>query len=141
MPMVSSVILLLCGILAPGPDQARRVDGRYYSALRCLPDMLREAGYYQVFMGAALVIIDTSTDGPDVRAALAEMTGEARPGEAPSTTPVLVIGPDDALREFDGPGAALAKPAEKRALLESARTLVAGYREGAKRKWSRRSRA
>ena len=92
-------------------------------------------------MGAALVIIDTSTDGPDVRAALAEMTGEARPGEAPSTTPVLVIGPDDALREFDGPGAALAKPAEKRALLESARTLVAGYREGAKRKWSRRSRA
>ncbi len=92
-------------------------------------------------MSAALVIIDTSTDGPDVRAALAKLTGEANSDEAPSTIPVLVIGPDDALLEFDGPGAALAKPAEKRALLESARTLVAGYPNGARRKWSRRSRA
>jgi hypothetical protein len=69
------------------------------------------------------------------------MTGEAGPGGAPSTIPVLVIGPDDALREFDGPGVALAKPAEKRALLESTRTLVAGYQEGPGRRWSRRSRA
>lgn len=96
-------------------------------------------------MAASLVIIDTSAGGPDVRAALEEMSA-ARGGEAPSTIPVLVIGPGDVLDEFDGPGAALPKPAQKRALLESTRTLVesferAGPGEGAKRKWSRRSRA
>ncbi len=97
-------------------------------------------------MGASLVIIDASPGGPDVRAALAEMTGGSGAGDAPSTIPVLVLGADDALGGFDGPGAALPKPAEKRALLESTRTLVesferAGPGEGAKRKWSRRSRA
>ncbi len=87
-------------------------------------------------MAASLVIIDTSAGGPDVRAALGEMSGKE-----PSTIPVLVIGPGDVLDEFDGPGAALPKPTQKRALLESTRTLVDGSREGAKRKWSRRTRA
>ena len=85
-------------------------------------------------MAASLVIIDASAGGPDVRAALDEMSGKE-----PSTIPVLVIGPGDVLDEFDGPGAALPKPAQKRALLESTRTLVEG--SGSGRRWSRRSRA
>ena len=86
------------------------------------------------------MIIDVTSGGPDVRAALVEMSGDTSGktsgGEPPSTIPVLVIGAGEALGEFDGPGTALPKPAEKRALLESTRTLV----EGARRKWSRRTR-
>jgi DNA-binding response OmpR family regulator len=71
-------------------------------------------------IGASLIIIDVKTGGPDVRAALEQLSASA----SPSSIPVLIIGTDDALRDFDGPVRAISKPADKRELLDSTRTLV-----------------
>ena len=79
-------------------------------------------------MGASLIMLDVSRGGPDVRRALEELSS----ADAPSTTPVLTIGGADVLREFDGPCAAVNKPARKRDLLESARTLISAK----PRRWS-----
>ena len=68
----------------------------------------------------SLVIINVTTGGNEARAALEELSS----ADAPSSIPVLVIGDASALGEFDGPGHAIKKPAEKRALLKSTRTLI-----------------
>jgi len=71
-------------------------------------------------MGASLIIMDVSRAGPVARRALDELSSD----DAPSTIPVITIGGADVLREFDGPCATVRKPARKRDLLGSARTLI-----------------
>ena len=80
--------------------------------------------------GVSLIIIDVAAGGAAARAALDELSA---PGD-PSSIPVLVIGDASALGEFDGPGDALKKPAEKRALLRSTRTLIQSRRKA----WSKK---
>ncbi len=84
-------------------------------------------------MDAALIMMDVSAGGPDVRRALEELSS----ADVPSTTPVVTIGGADVLRDFDGPCAAVDKPARKRDLLESARTLISAK----PKTWSQRRNA
>jgi DNA-binding response OmpR family regulator len=84
-------------------------------------------------MDAALIMMDVSADGPDVRRALEELSSTSMP----STTPVVTIGGADVLRDFDGPCVAVDKPARKRDLLESARTLISAK----PKRWSVRKHA
>lgn len=51
-PTISAMTSILCGALPP--RRPRFGEGRAYRSLRCLPDLLREAGYHQIYMGAAL---------------------------------------------------------------------------------------
>jgi DNA-binding NtrC family response regulator len=81
--------------------------------------------------GVALVMMDASAGGPDVRRALEELSSS----DAPSSTPVVTIGGADVLRDFDGPSAAVERPPRKRDLLESARSLITAE----PRRWSRRT--
>ena len=81
-------------------------------------------------MDAALIMMDVSGGGPDVRHALEELSS----ADVPSTTPVVTIGGSDVLRDFDGPCAAVDKPTRKRDLLESARSLISAK----PRRWSQR---
>jgi len=125
--------ILLVGA-APDVAEARRVilEGAGFEvALAREGESVRAAAERT---GAELVIVDTSTGGraerPDVRAALEELSS---PG-SPSSLPVLVIGERSALDGFDGPGEAIDRPAEKRALLEGATRLL----ERGPRAWSRR---
>jgi DNA-binding response OmpR family regulator len=73
-------------------------------------------------LGASLIIIDVTSGAEEARAALEELSTP----DAPSSIPVLVIGDATAFAEFEGPGQAIRKPAQKRALLKSTRTLIQG---------------
>jgi len=84
-------------------------------------------------MEAALIMMDVSGAGPEARRALEELSS----GDAPSTIPVVTIGGADVLRDFDGPCATVGRPARKRDLLGSARTLISSE----PRQWSRRRSA
>ena len=88
-------------------------------------------------MDAALIMMDVSAGGPDVRRALEELSSANAPSTTPSTTPVVTIGGADVLRDFDGPGAAVEKPPRKRDIIESARTLITAE----PRLWSQRKNA
>jgi len=81
--------------------------------------------------GASLVIIDVTAGGGEVRATLDELSA----ADAPSSTPVLVIGDASAFGEFEGPGKMIKKPAQKRSLLRSTRSLV----EGRRKVWTRKT--
>ena len=132
-PMMKN--LLLVGAL-PDVLEARRVilerAGYVVRTLDAGASVRRAADE----MGASLIVIDTSAGKPDAREVLAELSS----ARAPSSTPVLIVGGADALRGFEGPGEAIERPAEKRVLLDRARSLLERA-EGAPQNWSRRSRA
>jgi DNA-binding NtrC family response regulator len=109
-------------VVLEGAGFAVRVLARGESVRRAAEDM-----------GAALIMLDVSAGGPDVRHALEELSS----ANAPSTTPVVTIGGADVLRDFDGPCAAVDRPPRKRDLLESARALIAAE----PRRWSQRKKA
>jgi len=51
-PTISAMVSMLCGVL-PTVDLDVREGSTYGTTLHCLPDLLREAGYHQIYLGAA----------------------------------------------------------------------------------------
>jgi arylsulfatase A-like enzyme len=52
-PTINALISSQCGILAQVENDALETDRGYTRNLRCLPDLLHEAGYHQEFFGGA----------------------------------------------------------------------------------------
>jgi Sulfatase len=52
-PTINALISSQCGILAQVENDALETDRGYTRNLRCLPDVLHEAGYHQEFFGGA----------------------------------------------------------------------------------------
>jgi DNA-binding NtrC family response regulator len=121
--------LLLVGS-RPDVLAARRVvlEGAGYSVRMLAAGESARADAEQV--GASLIMIDVAAPGSAVRAALDELSA----AETPSSIPVLIVGQAAELEAYEGPVAQLPKPAPKRALLSSARTLI----EGRRRAWTKK---